>query len=167
MGLAFRFARVDRGMCPRTFSGSLQETAIEKKCAALFRAGMGELNTHRAMDRVCGTIQIDTERGTIVDTRQHAEETGGTFGSKANFLVVLVMILGVFVAILNETLLTVALSKIMDDLAHTRWQFAFITAAISYSVIMLLNSLLMLGIPMLMMPVMTSALNELPPPGAG
>lgn len=40
----------------------------------------------------------------------------GTFGSKANFFLVLIMILGVFVAILNETLLNVALSKIMDDL---------------------------------------------------
>ncbi|MEH7009557.1 MDR family MFS transporter [Neobacillus niacini] len=40
----------------------------------------------------------------------------GTFGSKGNFLLVLIMILGVFVAILNETLLNVALSKIMDDI---------------------------------------------------
>ncbi|WP_237762974.1 DHA2 family efflux MFS transporter permease subunit [Paenibacillus sp. A3] len=43
-------------------------------------------------------------------------DSGGTFGSRANFLVVLVMILGVFVAILNETLLNVALSKIMADI---------------------------------------------------
>ena len=40
----------------------------------------------------------------------------GTFGSKGNFLLVLIMILGVFVAILNETLLNVALSKIMNDI---------------------------------------------------
>ena len=39
----------------------------------------------------------------------------GTFGSKGNFLLVMIMILGVFVAILNETLLNVALPKIMND----------------------------------------------------
>lgn len=43
-------------------------------------------------------------------------DSGGTFGSRANLMVVLVMILGVFVAILNETLLNVALSKIMADI---------------------------------------------------
>ncbi|MFP5114041.1 DHA2 family efflux MFS transporter permease subunit [Bacillaceae bacterium C204] len=45
-----------------------------------------------------------------------SEQHGGTFGNKGNFLLVLIMILGVFVAILNETLLNVALSKIMDDI---------------------------------------------------
>ncbi|MGO0062698.1 MDR family MFS transporter [Brevibacillus fluminis] len=45
-----------------------------------------------------------------------AKNTGGTFGSKGNLFVVMVMILGVFVAILNETLLNVALSKIMGDI---------------------------------------------------
>lgn len=40
----------------------------------------------------------------------------GTFGNKGNFFLVLIMILGVFVAILNETLLNVALSKIMSDI---------------------------------------------------
>ena len=48
--------------------------------------------------------------------QQEEKHNGGTFGSKSNFLVVMVMILGVFVAILNETLLNVALSKIMDDI---------------------------------------------------
>ncbi|MED4783627.1 MDR family MFS transporter [Brevibacillus choshinensis] len=47
---------------------------------------------------------------------QNLKHAGGTFGSKDNFMVVMVMILGVFVAILNETLLNVALSKIMADL---------------------------------------------------
>ncbi|RKD25546.1 multidrug MFS transporter [Ammoniphilus oxalaticus] len=49
---------------------------------------------------------------------QNSERTvkGGAFGSKENLLVVIVMILGVFVAILNETLLNVALPKIMGDL---------------------------------------------------
>ncbi|MDR7071647.1 DHA2 family efflux MFS transporter permease subunit [Fictibacillus barbaricus] len=46
-------------------------------------------------------------------------ETGGTFGSRSNFLLVMIMILGVFVAILNETLLNVALSKIMNDFGIT------------------------------------------------
>ncbi|OBR62470.1 multidrug MFS transporter [Paenibacillus oryzae] len=44
------------------------------------------------------------------------EETGGAFGSRSNFIVVMVMILGVFVAILNETLLNVALPQIRADL---------------------------------------------------
>lgn len=48
--------------------------------------------------------------------------------------------------------------------ANTLWQFAFITLSTSYSTIMILNTLLLLGISMLMMPVMTNALNELPPP---
>jgi DHA2 family lincomycin resistance protein-like MFS transporter len=41
-------------------------------------------------------------------------------------------------------------------------QFAFITSATLYSTIMIWNTLFMLGISMLMMPVMTNALNELP-----
>ncbi|WP_299091485.1 hypothetical protein [uncultured Metabacillus sp.] len=41
--------------------------------------------------------------------QNEATLNGGTFGSKANFLLVMIMILGVFVAILNETLLNVAL----------------------------------------------------------
>jgi DHA2 family lincomycin resistance protein-like MFS transporter len=49
-------------------------------------------------------------------------------------------------------------------MANSLWQFAFITLSTSYSTIMVLNTLLMLGISMLMMPVMTNALNELPPP---
>ncbi|WP_312886480.1 MDR family MFS transporter [Paenibacillus foliorum] len=49
-------------------------------------------------------------------------------------------------------------------MANSLWQFAFITLSTSYSTIMILNTLLMLGISMLMMPVMTNALNELPPP---
>lgn len=44
------------------------------------------------------------------------EKTGGAFGSRSNFIVVMVMILGVFVAILNETLLNVALPQIRGDL---------------------------------------------------
>ncbi|WP_245980231.1 DHA2 family efflux MFS transporter permease subunit [Peribacillus asahii] len=48
--------------------------------------------------------------------------------------------------------------------ANTLWQFAFITLATSYSTIMIFNTLLMLGISMVMMPIMTNALNELPPP---
>ncbi|WP_226537376.1 DHA2 family efflux MFS transporter permease subunit [Fictibacillus halophilus] len=47
--------------------------------------------------------------------QDHSTENGGTFGSRANFLLVMIMILGVFVAILNETLLNVALTKIMAD----------------------------------------------------
>lgn len=47
------------------------------------------------------------------------EKTGGTFGSRSNFVVVMVMILGVFVAILNETLLNVALPQIRGDLGIT------------------------------------------------
>lgn len=49
-------------------------------------------------------------------------------------------------------------------IGNTLWQFAYITLSTSYSTIMILNTLLMLGISMLMMPVMTNALNELPPP---
>ncbi|CAM5796479.1 MULTISPECIES: MDR family MFS transporter [Brevibacillus] len=49
-------------------------------------------------------------------------------------------------------------------IGNTLWQFAIITLSTSYGMIMLLNTLLMLGISMLMMPVMTNALNELPPP---
>jgi MFS transporter, DHA2 family, lincomycin resistance protein len=49
-------------------------------------------------------------------------------------------------------------------MANTLWQFAFITLSTSYSTIMIFNTLLMLGISMVMMPVMTNALNELPPP---
>lgn len=44
-----------------------------------------------------------------------SNQNEGTFGSRGNFLLVMIMILGVFVAILNETLLNVALTKIMDD----------------------------------------------------
>lgn len=58
----------------------------------------------------------DAERGTIVEKQQELKGAGGTFGSKGNLMVIMVMILGVFVAILNETLLNVALTKIMDDL---------------------------------------------------
>lgn len=49
-------------------------------------------------------------------------------------------------------------------IANTLWQFASITLSTSYSTIMIFNTLLMLGISMVMMPVMTNALNELPPP---
>jgi MFS transporter, DHA2 family, lincomycin resistance protein len=52
----------------------------------------------------------------MTNIRLEASDKTGTFGSKGNFLVVMVMILGVFVAILNETLLNVALSKIMADI---------------------------------------------------
>lgn len=45
------------------------------------------------------------------------QNQGGTFGSRENLVVIIVMILGVFVAVLNETLLNVALPKIMDDLS--------------------------------------------------
>ncbi|MEK3885413.1 DHA2 family efflux MFS transporter permease subunit [Paenibacillus sp. PL2-23] len=48
-------------------------------------------------------------------------------------------------------------------IGHTLIQFAFMTPATNYSFIMLLNTLLMLGISMMMMPVMTNALNALPP----
>ncbi len=48
-------------------------------------------------------------------------------------------------------------------IANTLWQFAFITLSTSYSTIMIMNTLLMLGISMLMMPVMTNGLNALPP----
>jgi MFS transporter, DHA2 family, lincomycin resistance protein len=51
-----------------------------------------------------------------LNNHNESKPNGGTFGSKGNFLLVLIMILGVFVAILNETLLNVALSKIMDDI---------------------------------------------------
>jgi MFS transporter, DHA2 family, lincomycin resistance protein len=47
--------------------------------------------------------------------------------------------------------------------ANTLLQFAFITLSTSYSKIMIYNTLLMLGISMVMMPVMTNALNVLPP----
>ncbi|AZV43374.1 lincomycin resistance protein LmrB [Peribacillus asahii] len=47
--------------------------------------------------------------------QNEATQNGGTFGSRGNFLLVMIMILGVFVAILNETLLNVALPKIMND----------------------------------------------------
>lgn len=49
-------------------------------------------------------------------------------------------------------------------IANTLWQFAFITLSTAYSTIMIFNTLLMLGISMVMMPIMTNALNELPPP---
>lgn len=49
-------------------------------------------------------------------------------------------------------------------IGNTLWQFAYINLSTSYSMIMIWNTLLMLGISMLMMPVMTNALNELPPP---
>jgi MFS transporter, DHA2 family, lincomycin resistance protein len=48
--------------------------------------------------------------------------------------------------------------------ANTLWQFAFITLTTPYIKIMIFNTLLMLGISMVMMPIMTNALNELPPP---
>lgn len=51
-----------------------------------------------------------------MDSRGNKNDGEGTFGSRSNFIVVMVMILGVFVAILNETLLNVALSKIMGDM---------------------------------------------------
>jgi MFS transporter, DHA2 family, lincomycin resistance protein len=54
-------------------------------------------------------------KGEKVKNQDYSTETGGTFGSRANFLLVMIMILGVFVAILNETLLNVALTKIMAD----------------------------------------------------
>ncbi len=47
------------------------------------------------------------------------QKSGGwidTFGSKENITLILVMLLGAFVAILNETLLNVALPKIMADM---------------------------------------------------
>jgi DHA2 family lincomycin resistance protein-like MFS transporter len=47
--------------------------------------------------------------------------------------------------------------------ANSLLQFAFITLSTSYSKIMIDNTLLMLGISMVMMPVMTNALNVLPP----
>jgi DHA2 family lincomycin resistance protein-like MFS transporter len=49
-------------------------------------------------------------------------------------------------------------------IANTLWQFAYITMSTPYSTIMIFNTLLMLGISMVMMPIMTNALNELPPP---
>jgi DHA2 family lincomycin resistance protein-like MFS transporter len=52
----------------------------------------------------------------VIKEQQTASDSGGTFGSKDNFLVIMVMILGVFVAILNETLLNVALTRIMADI---------------------------------------------------
>ncbi|KKO52435.1 DHA2 family efflux MFS transporter permease subunit [Paenibacillus sp. DMB20] len=47
-------------------------------------------------------------------------------------------------------------------IANTLWQYSTITLATSYGFIMVLNTLMMLGVSMLMMPVMTNALNELP-----
>jgi len=49
-------------------------------------------------------------------------------------------------------------------MAMTVGNFAFITLETPYFVIMILNTLFMLGISMLMMPVMTNALNQLPRP---
>ncbi|ANX11709.1 multidrug MFS transporter [Fictibacillus arsenicus] len=49
-------------------------------------------------------------------------------------------------------------------IANTLWQFAFIDLTTPYITIMIFNTLLMLGISMVMMPIMTNALNELPPP---
>lgn len=49
-------------------------------------------------------------------------------------------------------------------IAITLWQFASITLTTAYITIMIFNTLLMLGISMVMMPIMTNALNELPPP---
>ncbi|MCR2805902.1 DHA2 family efflux MFS transporter permease subunit [Paenibacillus soyae] len=51
-----------------------------------------------------------------MDKERQGTGDGSTFGSRSNFVVVMVMILGVFVAILNETLLNVALPKIMEDI---------------------------------------------------
>nr|WP_285876817.1 MDR family MFS transporter [Fictibacillus phosphorivorans] len=48
--------------------------------------------------------------------------------------------------------------------AITLLQFAFIDLTTAYLTIMIFNTLLMLGISMVMMPIMTNALNELPPP---
>lgn len=52
----------------------------------------------------------------ILNESNHTE---GTFGGKGNGLIVFVMVLGVFVAILNETLLNVAFTPIMKDLGIT------------------------------------------------
>ncbi|OOE13147.1 MFS transporter [Fictibacillus arsenicus] len=49
-------------------------------------------------------------------------------------------------------------------IANTLWQFALIDLTTPYITIMIFNTLLMLGISMVMMPIMTNALNELPPP---
>ncbi|WP_141502973.1 MDR family MFS transporter [Paenibacillus luteus] len=49
----------------------------------------------------------------------HQVKHEGIFGGKRNGLIVIVMILGVFVAIMNETLLNVALTPIMNDLGIT------------------------------------------------
>lgn len=51
-----------------------------------------------------------------MDLSNVQEQEESAFGSKGNRLIVLVMVLGVFVAILNETLLNVALTPIMNDL---------------------------------------------------
>jgi MFS transporter, DHA2 family, lincomycin resistance protein len=51
-----------------------------------------------------------------LNNQHESQQDGGTFGNKGNLLLILIMILGVFVAILNETLLNVALSNIMDDM---------------------------------------------------
>lgn len=48
-------------------------------------------------------------------------------------------------------------------IANTLWQFSGLTPETPYAAIMVLNTLLMLGISMMMMPVMTNALNSLPP----
>ena len=54
-----------------------------------------------------------------VEQTQQSDHHASAFGSKSNRLIVLVMVLGVFVAILNETLLNVALTPIMNDLGVT------------------------------------------------
>lgn len=51
-----------------------------------------------------------------MDLSNAKDQEQSVFGSKSNRLIVLVMVLGVFVAILNETLLNVALTPIMNDL---------------------------------------------------
>ncbi|WP_442951552.1 MDR family MFS transporter [Paenibacillus sp. GYB004] len=61
-------------------------------------------------------METRPERSQTVESQGTKKDREGTFGSRSNFIVVLVMILGVFVAILNETLLNVALSKIMADI---------------------------------------------------
>lgn len=48
-------------------------------------------------------------------------------------------------------------------IANTLWQFSGLTPETPYAFIMVMNTLLMLGISMMMMPVMTNALNSLPP----
>lgn len=51
-----------------------------------------------------------------MDLSNEPDQKESAFGSKDNRLIVFVMVLGVFVAILNETLLNVALTPIMNDL---------------------------------------------------